>query len=103
MPQKTAEPGTCISHKDLRRIATLNGKNPSRLPTTAPVIGLIPLSSPIATTVKKVATRIVTLDAESVESIRKVYAVVCTENDKNTRRTNRPAEIGINIRSQIRR
>ena len=40
---------------------TLNSKKPNRLPTTAPVIGLIPLFSPMATTVKNVATRIVTL------------------------------------------
>ena len=40
---------------------TLNSKNPSRLPTTAPVMGLMPMSSPMATMVRKVATSMVTL------------------------------------------
>ena len=40
---------------------TLNSRKPSRLPTTAPVMGLMPVFSPMATTVMKVATRIVTL------------------------------------------
>ena len=42
---------------------TLNNKNPRSAPTTAQVIGSTPLFVPIATTVKNVATRTVTLDA----------------------------------------
>ena len=42
---------------------TLNSRNPRSAPTTAQVIGSIPLFVPIATTVKNVATKTVTLDA----------------------------------------
>ena len=42
---------------------TLNSRNPRSAPTTAQVIGSIPLLVPIATTVKNVATSTVTLDA----------------------------------------
>ena len=42
---------------------TLNNKNPKSAPTTAQVIGSIPLFVPIATTVKNVATSTVTLEA----------------------------------------
>ena len=41
---------------------TLNNKNPSEAPATAQVIGAIPAFVPIATTEKKVATIMVTLD-----------------------------------------
>ena len=46
---------------------TLNNKNPSNAPTTAHVIGSIPLFVPTATTVKNVATRTVTLEARLSE------------------------------------
>ena len=42
---------------------TLNSKNPISPPTTAQVIGSIPLFVPIETTVKNTATISVTLDA----------------------------------------
>ena len=61
---------------------TLNSKKPNRLPTTAPVIGLIPLFSPMATTVKNVATKDRNTCAETVKAVCKVYTVVGSENDK---------------------
>ena len=41
---------------------TLNSRKPSRPPATAQVMGWMPLLVPIATTLKKVATRTVTLE-----------------------------------------
>ena len=64
---------------------TLKRRNPINAPTTAQVIGSIPLFVPIATTVKNVATRTVTLDARpSSPSVKFVPLTVPITAKKRT-------------------
>ena len=70
---------------------TLKRRNPINAPTTAQVIGSIPLFVPIATTVKNVATRTVTLDARpSSPSVKFVPLTVPITAKKRTGIANHP-------------